>query len=179
MKILHNPKNTYAIVFDFDGIFTDNFVYVNENGLEMVRCSRSDGLAIKILKNYIKIHSLALQCCIISKEKNSVVQNRAKKLGIDCYFGVDDKLRFLISLLPSEKYLERVVYLGNDINDYSVMRHVGLSVAPIDAHPLIKKISTQVRPEAGGSNFVRNFIEDFLMIDGMSEDEINELISDS
>ena len=79
MQKIQNLKKFKTIFLDFDGVLTNNKVIVDENGKESVICSRSDGLAIDILKsNRIKLY-------IISTEKNHVVLKRASKLGIDCY----------------------------------------------------------------------------------------------
>ena len=73
------------VVFDFDGVFTNNFVYVDEHGVEQVRCNRSDGLGLKKLKE------INIKSCIVSTETNNVVQARAKKLGISCLNAIEDK----------------------------------------------------------------------------------------
>ena len=73
------------IVFDFDGVFTDNTVYVDETGRESVRCWRSDGLGLSRLK------AVGVRTYIVSTEKNAVVQARAEKLNLDFVQGVDDK----------------------------------------------------------------------------------------
>ncbi len=66
------------VAFDFDGVFTDNMVYVLEDGTEAVRCFRSDGLGLQKLKN------LGIETVIISTEANPVVTARARKLKIRC-----------------------------------------------------------------------------------------------
>ena len=173
------PLNTHLIVFDFDGVFTDNHVYVCENGLESVRCSRYDGLGILMLQNYIIKKNLSLRLCVFTKEKNKVVSSRVKKMGLEVHSGVNNKLELLKTLLPADSFLEKVIFLGNDLNDFTIMKNIGLSVAPYDAHPKIKSISHIVRPENGGCGFVRGFIEDFLKLDYINEEDINELISHS
>ena len=71
-----NIKSIDAFFFDFDGVLTDNKVYIDQNGNESVRCSRADGLAFKALKKINK------PTFIISSEANHVVKKRAKKLGV-------------------------------------------------------------------------------------------------
>jgi YrbI family 3-deoxy-D-manno-octulosonate 8-phosphate phosphatase len=166
-----------AIIFDFDGIFTDNTVSVNEDGLEQVNCSRADGLGISFLKSFIKARSLPIKLIVLSKEKNKVVSSRCKKMKIKCYQGVDDKYDFLKRILSSkDNFLNGVVYLGNDLNDLKVMANSEYSVCPSDAHSMIKDISTIVLPYSGGCGFVRNFVEEFIGIYQMSEEMIYELI---
>ena len=109
--------------FDFDGVFTDNKVILNENGIESVICNRNDGIGIKILKKLNK------NITIISSERNKTVLYRAKKLKIKCNTGVLDKKAKILSLLKSEKNLAKTVYIGNDINDYKAMILCGLKFA--------------------------------------------------
>ena len=73
---------TEKIIFDFDGIFTDNNVLINQDGIETVKCSRADGLGLDILKKFIDKKNWNLDYFILSTEKNPVVMSRAKKLKI-------------------------------------------------------------------------------------------------
>ena len=82
-----NFKNIKAIVFDFDGVFTDNRVIVSENGKESVICNRADGLGLEMLR------ILDIPMTIISTEKNLVVSSRAKKLKIPVVHGVKNKIK--------------------------------------------------------------------------------------
>ena len=66
-------ENFHTIIFDFDGVFTDNKVIVSENGLEQVICDRADGLGINILKKFIKKQNWGVEFFILSTEKNPVV----------------------------------------------------------------------------------------------------------
>ena len=73
------------IIYDFDGVMTDNKVYVDQNGNEMVQVNRADGLGVAGIKK------LGIDQIIISKEGNSVVSERARKLGIKAHQGIDNK----------------------------------------------------------------------------------------
>lgn len=162
-----NIDNIHTIVFDFDGVFTDNKVYVSETGLELVRCDRGDGLAINMLQSACKTEDVDM--FILSTEANSVVLARAKKLKLECIHGSNNKLAHLKERLSSRfnndsEALSGVVYLGNDLNDFEVMQAVGYSYAPTDAHEKIKSIATQVLPKKGGEGFVREFVERFFWV---------------
>ena len=85
-----------TIVFDFDGIFTNNKVYLSSDGEEIIKCSRGDGLGIVLLKKFIQKKKWDVDFFILSKESNSVVALRAKKLKVPCYQAIDDKLSFLL-----------------------------------------------------------------------------------
>jgi 3-deoxy-D-manno-octulosonate 8-phosphate phosphatase (KDO 8-P phosphatase) len=147
-------KNIELVVFDFDGVFTDNKVHITENGMESVSCFRSDGLGLDLLRN------LNIKTAIISTEKNGVVQARAKKLRLDCYHGIDEKKLVLQSIIDQYGVdLSKVAFVGNDINDLSCMRLVGLPVAVNDAYPEVKKAARIVLKRKGGMGAVREFCE--------------------
>ena len=176
--------NVHTIVFDFDGVFTDNKVYVNESSQEMVRCDRSDGLAINFLRSFRLQKKLYADFFILSKEQNAVVMARAQKLQLDCQHGVDNKVSFLENYL-ADKFPDKsqpfsgLIYLGNDINDLPAMCKAGFSVAPSDAHQLVKYVANVVLPQKGGEGFVRAFVEQFLGVNQLTIGETCELILNS
>ncbi len=172
----------HTIVFDFDGIFTNNKVMIHEIGSEAVVCDRSDGLAFDILRAYQKIYGLNFNYFILSKESNPVVLSRAKKLKLPCKNAISNKLKYLenyfLENFPEYKNpFQGLVYLGNDLNDLPIMRRAGFSIAPSDAHPLVLKIAHIILPQRGGDGFIRAFIEKLLKIDSLSTEKIDELIS--
>jgi len=153
-KIL--KKNIDLIVMDFDGVFTNNKVIVDEDGKESVVCSRSDGLAITHMNKFEK----NIKMFVLSTEKNNVVKKRANKLHIKAYTGKSNKLIFLINYLKINNIKSsRCLYLGNDINDYDAMKICRYRACPSDSHPLIKKIATNILKAKGGDGVVRELIE--------------------
>ena len=115
-----------------------------------------------------------------------MVAARARKLNIDCHQGVGDKFAWLTSYFAKEPGPGKVtgkdafrglVYLGNDLNDLPVMQVAGFSVAPHDAHPVIKKQVSVVLPQNGGDGFIRAFVERLLNFETLSLGELNELVS--
>ena len=174
-------ESIHTLIFDFDGVFTDNTVYVDQNGFESVRCSRADGLGLDLLRKYILKKKLNLDYFILSKEKNKVVFERAKKLNTKCHFGIDDKLEFLENYLrmrfPESKSMgEGVIYLGNDLNDFKIMQFVGFSVSPMDAHSEIIRCSDLTINRKGGDGFVREFIEKLISRNNSSFEELSTLL---
>jgi len=142
------------VVFDFDGVLTDNMVHVDMHGREFVTCSRSDGLGIK------RIQSIDVMTLILSTETNPVVSKRAKKIGVQCIQGSINKLDDLQAFCKSLAIdLINVAYVGNDINDISVMQHVGLSVSVSDAYQEVKDISDICLSRKGGYGAVREFCD--------------------
>jgi len=155
-----NIDNIDAIVFDFDGVLTDNFVYLNQEGMESVACSRADGLAFDVL------HKLKKPAFILSTEKNSVVAMRAKKLKIPVIQGVFNKVEAIKELADRKNYdLKNILYVGNDLNDYLVMQVCGYTACPIDSHPRIKEISENILTTKGGNGVVRELLEQVFNLD--------------
>jgi len=142
------------VVFDFDGVFTDNSVIVGSDGSESVKCWRGDGLGLRSLEE------VGIKAAILSTEKNPIVGIRANKLGIFCKQGVRDKGEALVELCDFFKVsLSATAYLGNDINDIPAFKIVGLPVGVSDGHPDIDpyiKIKTFAR---GGFGAVREFCD--------------------
>ena len=143
-------------IFDFDGVLTNNLVYLNESGKEWVSCSRADGLAFDVLRK------LGKSVYILSTEKNPVVNARAKKIKVPVLQGVDS-LKNLASVKGHS--LKNILYVGNDLNDYRVMQLCGYTACPVDSHQKIKSISSVVLKTKGGNGVVRELLEDVLQVD--------------
>lgn len=148
-------RKTGIIFFDFDGVFTDNHVYVTTDGVESVRCWRGDGIGLQKLKK------LQIPIYIISTEKNKVVASRAQKLGIPCYQDVNEKLEIVKKLLIQHEVTEdRAMFVGNDENDLSALNYVGIPVIPKDAAaPLLVNKKFIQCETAGGEGVVREICE--------------------
>ena len=144
------------VAFDFDGVFTDDAVYVSQEGVEMVRCWRGDGLGLR------KLDALGIGSVILSTEVNPVVGLRAAKLRIRCLQGLPDKRATLDALAAEVGVpLQDFAYVGNDINDLSCFAGVGLPVAVLNAHPDVLS-SVRYRTETpGGFGAVREVCDSF------------------
>lgn len=148
------PSQLDLVVFDFDGVMTDDRVYVDQNGVESVACSRSDGLGVERLRR------IGVPMLILSKEANPVVSARAAKLGIECLQGVQDKVAALRDLAPTRGIsLKNCVFVGNDINDLPLLKEVGCPAAPNDARPEVLEVARLVLPAPGGRGAVRALAE--------------------
>lgn len=144
------------VAFDFDGVFTDNMVYVFEDGREAVRCSRSDGLGLSKLK------SLGVVPVVISTETNPVVGMRSRKLDILCVQGCSDKRAALDSLARDNGLsLDQIAFVGNDINDIPSLSAVGLPIVVKDAHPDVMPYARYQTEERGGYGAVRELCDLF------------------
>ena len=152
-----------AIVFDFDGVLTDNHVYLNDEGQEWVKCNRSDGLGFNALAKLKK------PTYILSSEKNKVVSARGKKLNIPVIQNISNKFKALEDLAVSKNFsLQRILYIGNDVNDFNAMINCGYSACPADSHPKIKEVATFNLNTNGGMGIVREILEDLLKQDIMT-----------
>jgi len=141
-------------VFDFDGVFTDNRVWVNEAGEELLAFSRSDGLGLR------RLDEVGVRYLIVSTEPNPIVGARAVKLNAECVQGVDDKLAVVFERTEELGVaLEDTAYVGNDINDADCLRAVGLPVVPADAWPEVQPLARWVLSRSGGAGCVREFCD--------------------
>lgn len=158
------------IVFDFDGVFTDNTVYVTQDGVESVRCWRSDGLGLARLRD------VGVQLFIISTEENSVVAARAKKLKMPYKQGVKDKA---VAIVETCRELavspEQTMFVGNDINDIPAFKLVGLPVAVADAYPEVYPHVLYRTEKPGGFGAVREVCD---LVFHAKQGKLNERLSD-
>ena len=143
-------ENIELIVYDFDGVMTDNRVMVDQNGNESVMANRGDGYGVGMIRN------LGIRQVILSTEVNPVVEMRAKKLNLEVIHGVSDKRETLVKFCADGAVsLDRVMFLGNDLNDIEAMRCVGIKGAPKDAESEILEIADWISEKNGGYGVVR------------------------
>ena len=159
-KSKHNTliKEIKVLCFDFDGVFTDNRVYVNENGEETVACYRSDGIGISnLVDSGIKVF-------VISTEKNPVVSKRCEKLRIKCFQGVNNKVETISRIADQLSLsLNQFAFVGNDINDLGALRSVGYSIAVADAFPEVLEVCDCICKKKGGFGAVREVCDMFII----------------
>ena len=149
-----------AIIFDFDGVLTDDRVWVDQDGREMVCCNRRDGIGFDVLRN------TDIRLFILSTETNPVVLRRAEKLRVPCIQGCRDKASAVQDLALREGFsLDATLFVGNDLNDLQALRRCGYSACPSDAHPIIKSAATYCLSTPGGHGVVREIVESLLQID--------------
>ena len=162
---LQQLKDITTFVFDVDGVLTtgDALAIENNGSLELLRTFNiKDGYALQLAvkKGYT--------VCIISGGSGQAMQKRFEGLGIPhINLGVSDKVAVYLELLETHQIRrEQVLYMGDDIPDFNVMRLVGLPTCPADAVEEIKAISTYISPFAGGKTAVRDVIEKVMKIQG-------------
>ncbi|HMR43817.1 MAG TPA: HAD hydrolase family protein [Saprospiraceae bacterium] len=167
MNYLEKFRSVRTFIFDVDGVFTNGNIIVLENGHLLRTMNIRDGYAVKIaIRHGYKI-------IIISGGKSSGVVQRLRNLGVtNIHIGVENKLEVYEELLEMlELDQDEILYMGDDIPDYEVMRKVGLPVCPSDAVPEIKKIVQYISPLKGGEGCVRDVIEKVLKLNAQWLDE--------
>ncbi|AUH41022.1 acylneuraminate cytidylyltransferase [Streptomyces sp. CMB-StM0423] len=147
---LPTRRDVDAIVLDFDGTQTDDRVYIDAEGRELVAVHRGDGLGIAALRR------AELKLLILSSEKNPVVAARARKLHLPVLHGVDRKDIALKQWCEEEGIApERVLYVGNDVNDLPCFGLVGWPVAVAGAHAIVRDAARAVTSTPGGDGAIR------------------------
>jgi len=150
------PEKIELIVCDFDGVITDNRVWTDENGREMVAASRSDSMRVAELRQR------GVEVMILSSEVNSVVRARAEKMGVEAVHGVGilKKGEALRQLLIEKKVdASHVVFVGNDFNDLPCFEIAGWAVAVADAYPEVARAADHVLSKPGGYGAVRELCD--------------------
>ena len=152
------------VACDFDGVFTDNMVYVFENGTEAVRCTRADGIGLQ------KLRQIGIDSVIISTEANPVVSARARKLKIDCVQNCKDKRGVLEDRIARTGIsLNQVAFVGNDINDLPCLACAGLPIVVKDAHPDVIPVARYQTKNPGGHGAVREVCD--LIVETLRSDD--------
>mgnify|MGYP001612073919 FL=1 len=156
-------KKIKLIGFDFDGVFTDAKVLLNQDGVETVICSRRDGLGINELKR------LGIKLVVVSKERNPVVSKRCEKLKIECAQGIDDKLSIFKQTLKKQGLNpQQAAFMGDDFNDLDCMIYGGVAFTVADAHPDCKKIAHYITKRKGGDHAVKEVCDLIISIKSQS-----------
>lgn len=151
MTIDEKFRNIELIVYDFDGVMTDNRVMVDQNGVESVMVNRGDGHGVG------GIRKLGVKQIILSTEVNPVVARRAEKLKIPVIHGVENKEHTLKQYLADNDIVaDKVMYIGNDTNDIDAMKLCGLMGAPKDAEEEILAVAEWVSVKNGGYGVIRD-----------------------
>lgn len=151
-----------TFILDVDGVLTDGTVHITPQGELLREMYIRDGYAMKAaVENGYTV-------CIISGGSNEGVRARLRNLGItDIYLGASDKVATLKEFADIYQIpLEKMLYMGDDIPDFHVMKLVGLPTCPQDACPEIKEISHYISHKNGGKGAVRDVIEQVMRVQG-------------
>ncbi|MDO5981890.1 KdsC family phosphatase [Flavivirga spongiicola] len=149
-----------TFIFDVDGVLTDGTVTVTSSGEMLRKMNMKDGYALKTAID------MGYNICIISGGSNEGVRIRLQGLGVsNIYLGAHNKIEQLDEYLKDNDIKsENVLYMGDDIPDFPVMKGIGLPCCPQDAVPEIKNISKYISHKKGGKGAVRDVIEQVLKV---------------
>ncbi len=149
------------LLTDCDGVLTDAGVYYGEQGEVLKKFNIRDGMGVERLRTIANIST-----GIITGEKSPSVAKRAEKLQItELHLGIKDKLAVLQQILFNKNLLpENIAYIGDDVNDLSIMTQVGFTACPADAMPAVKKVVDYVCEKNGGAGCFRELAELILMV---------------
>ncbi len=160
--IYKNVFTNYAIfnsiellIMDVDGVLTGAEMYYSDDGNELKKFSTYDGMGIELIKK------IGIKTAFMTKEKNNIIDKRAKKMNIDfVYQGINNKYEALLDLVDKSGIsLDKIAYIGDDVNDIKAMQNVILPIAPSNAVESVKKISKYVTVKKGGSGAVREICD--------------------
>ena len=153
------PARVRLLLMDFDGVLSDDLVLTDQDGRESLRCSRSDGFGLSLLREKTDI-----QAAVLSREENPVVSARCRKLKLEVFQGVRQKDQALKALIQARGWNPaEILYLGNDLPDLPVLPQVGYFAAPADAHPDVLRRADLILKHRGGRGAVREICERLLL----------------
>lgn len=150
------PEKIDLVICDFDGVITDNRVWVDQDGKESVAAYRSDSIRLR------ELHEKGIEVLILSSEPNRVVEARAKKMGVEAIhgIGIQEKGRMMREVLAQKNIqAENVIFVGNDLNDLPCFEVAGWCVAVADAYPEVIRAADFVLSKAGGHGALRELCD--------------------
>jgi len=150
------PEKIDLLICDFDGVITDNRVWVDQDGRESVAAYRSDSIRIR------ELHERGIEVLILSSEPNRVVEARSKKMGVEAIhgIGIQEKGRVMREILAQKNIQsENVIFVGNDLNDLPCFEIAGWCVAVADAYPEVIRAADFVLSKAGGHGALRELCD--------------------
>lgn len=161
------------VLTDIDGVWTDGGMYYDQTGNEFKRFNTSDSAGVLLLR------AMGIETGIITGENTEIVARRAQKLKIPYLFqGVSNKLRVAQELCNSLGVsLSECAYIGDDLNDISLLKAVGFSFAPSNAPAYVKRSAKQVLANGGGHGAFREFAETLLDDSGLLEEAVNRVLN--
>ncbi len=155
-------KNITTVVLDVDGVLTNGDIILMPGMQPVRKMNAKDGYAMQLaVRNGIRM-------AIITGGRSPEVKERLQGLGItDIYLGASSKMESYEDLkMCYDLKDDEILYMGDDLPDYDIMKLVALAAAPQDAAPEIKSVADYVSPVNGGKGCVRDVLEQLLKIQG-------------
>jgi len=144
-------KKIKLVLTDVDGVLTDGGMYYSEHGEIMKKFNTRDGMAVELLSKQ-KINTV-----IITRENSKIVKERGKKIKVfKTYIGILNKESLLVEICKKHNLKSyNIAYVGDDVNDYEIMKKIGLACTPNNGVKKIKEISDYVCKSNGGDGVLR------------------------
>ena len=153
-KIIQKCRKIKLIISDVDGVLTDGGMYYSKTGEVMKKFNAKDGMGVELLRKKIKF-------VLMTKERSQIVLKRAKKIKVDqVYTGIKNKELLLPKICVKYKISKNeIAYIGDDVNDFNIMKQIGLSAVPSDGNEKIKNISDYICKTKGGDGAFRELVD--------------------
>ena len=170
--LLSKAKLIRLMAFDVDGVMTDGGLFLSDSGEEFKRFNSLDGHGLKMLR------SSGVEVAIITGRTSRCVAARAQDLGIVHVFqGAEDKLGAMVELLNKlELSRDDAAYMGDDVVDLTVMRHVGMSISVQESPRLVREHSDYVTQCRGGHGAVREACEMIMSAQGTLDARLSQYL---
>ncbi len=157
--IIESQKNKIGkiklVISDVDGVLTDGGLYYSKEGLNIKKFNVKDGMGV------LRLREMGIMNAIITTAKSDLMRKRAEALKLDYYFeGVWDKETKLLEICKAENLLpENIAFIGDDVNDLTIIDVAGFTAAPIDAVDEVKNSVDIILSKKGGEGVFREFAE--------------------
>ncbi|MDR6982127.1 3-deoxy-D-manno-octulosonate 8-phosphate phosphatase (KDO 8-P phosphatase) [Rheinheimera pacifica] len=154
-SIINKARAIKLLICDVDGVFSDGRIYLGNQGEELKAFHTRDGYGVKALRQ------AGIEVAVITGRNSAIVQQRMTALTVPfIYQGQENKLAAFADLRQQLQLTpEQIAYIGDDLPDWAVMQHCGLSVAVKDAHPYLRQHADYITTMAGGFGAVRELCD--------------------
>jgi len=160
------------LLLDVDGVLTDGGIIYQDDGSEIKQFNVKDGLGLRLLMD------AEIQVGIVTGRRALALVHRCRNLGIKLIFdGITDKAAALYDILNQTGVTaDECAFVGDDLPDIGLMKRVGFSAAPADAHPHVRSVADLVTKAIGGNGAVREVSEAILMAKGLWEQALKRFL---
>ena len=153
-KISQKCKKIKLVLTDVDGVLTDGGMYYSDKGELLKKFNTRDGMGVELLRKH------GIKTVFVTKEKSEIVKRRAKKLKVLAILGLKNKELILPKICKKFNVRnDEIAYIGDDINDLEIMKHVGFSATPADGNNQVKQIADYICRLNGGDGSFREITD--------------------
>jgi len=157
-KILQKCKKIKLIITDVDGVLTDGGMYYSAKGEEFKKFNAIDGMAVELLRKQ------GIKTVFMTKENSQIAKQRGKKVQAAAVVNIISKEKLLPKICHRFSVeAEEIAYIGDDINDFEIMKLVGFSATPVNGLYQVKKIADYICKSRGGEGAFREFTDLILL----------------